>query len=348
MTKKVGMLGVSGITKMRDGYGVSGITRIGRVFTKIMQNKIINKNILKEAILKVIAFFDMFDYPLTPFEIWTFCGIKCELSEILEILNDSGLPLKTKYGFYFLNNRSEIVDTRQRRYNYANRKFKRALKIARLFKIIPWIKMIAVGNSIGANNLRDNSDIDFFIITEAKRIWVTRWFCAGFTKILNLRPRPRKKRDTICLSFYITDDNLGLKNLMLTTKNTGDIYFIYWLANLVPIYNKNNEYLKLINANAWLKEYLPNWFPAYSGQTRDVGPPFSVFYRDFIDMLIGGADSFFKKIQLRIMPDVLHTLMNIDTRVVVNDKILKLYVNDRREEFQERYILKLRQIFKER
>ncbi|MCK5320715.1 hypothetical protein KAJ61_05005 [Candidatus Parcubacteria bacterium] len=310
-----------------------------------MKNQIINKNI-KEAILKTIAFFDMFDYPLTPFEIWTFCGIKCEINEILEALNNNNLPLKTKYGFYFLNNRSEIVDIRQMRYNYANRKFKRALKIARLFKIIPWIKMIAVGNSIGANNLRDDSDIDFFIITEAKRIWVTRWFCVGLAKFLNLRPQPLKKRDTICLSFYITDDNLELKKLMLPENKIHDVYFVYWLANLVPIYNKDNSYLKLINANVWLKECLPNWLPAYSGRARDVGSSFSDFYRDFIDMLIGGADSLLKKIQLRIMPNVLHRQMNIDTRVVVNDKILKLYVNDRREEFRGKYVLKLREIFK--
>ena len=295
--------------------------------------------------MKTIAFFDMFDYPLTPFEIWTFCKIKCELSKILEALNNNSLPLETKYGFYFLNNRSEIVEIRQRRYNYANRKFKRALKIARLFKIIPWIKMIAVGNSIGSNNLRGDSDIDFFIITEPKRIWITRWFCVGLAKFLNLRPQPLKKRDTICLSFYITDDDLELKKLMLPENKIHDIYFVYWLANLVPIYNKNNAYSKLINANVWLKEYLPNWQPFYSGRTRDVGSPFSGFYRDFIDMIIGGADSLVKKIQLRIMPDVLHRQMNIDTRVVINDKILKLYVNDRREEFRGKYVLKLREVF---
>ena len=134
----------------------------------MLNNQTTNK--LKEAILKAVAFFDMFDYPLTPFEIWIFCELECELSEILEILNKDNLFLEKKCGFYFLKKRKEIVDIRKRRYDYANRKFKRALKIARLFKLIPWIKMIAVGNSIGANNLRDNSDIDFFIITEAKRI----------------------------------------------------------------------------------------------------------------------------------------------------------------------------------
>ena len=132
---------------------------------------------------------------------------------------------------------------------------------------------------------------------------------------------------------------------MLPENKIHDVYFVYWLANLVPIYNKDNSYLKLINANVWLKECLPNWLPAYSGRARDVGLPFSDFYRDFTDMLIGGTDSLLKKIQLRIMPDVLHRQMSIDTRVVVNDKILKLYVNDRREEFRGKYVLRLREFF---
>ena len=92
--------------------------------------------------MQAIAFFDMFDYPLTPFEIWTFCGVKSELGEILEVLNGNSLPLETKYGFYFLDNRSEIVDIRQRRYNYANRKFKRALKIARFLEKHPRINSV--------------------------------------------------------------------------------------------------------------------------------------------------------------------------------------------------------------
>lgn len=306
----------------------------------MLENKI-NILGLKEAILKTIVFYDMFDCPLTPFEIWSYCEIKCGLADIVEALSDFKL-LEEKSGFYFLHGREEIVKQRLRNYNYTNRKFKRALRVARLFKLIPWIKMIAVGNQMGANNLRDESDIDFFIITEPKRIWITRWFCAGITKLLKLRPQPHKKRDTICLSFYITSDFMDTSKMMLPQKECPDIYFIHWLANLVAIYNKENTYNEFINANSWIYDFLPNWEKYYSGHMRDAGPGFSNFYRDFVDMLVGGTDSIVKRIQLRIMPEALHRAMNIDTRTIVNDKILKLYINDRREEYREWYLVKLK------
>ena len=48
---------------------------------------------LEKAIAEVIAFFDLFDYPLTAFEIWRFCRIESKLAEIIIVLdnnNDAG------------------------------------------------------------------------------------------------------------------------------------------------------------------------------------------------------------------------------------------------------------------
>lgn len=118
-------------------------------------------------------------------------------------------------------------------------------------------------------------------------------------------------------------------------KSEMDIYFIYWLACLVPIYNKDDIYNKFIKANSWIKNYLPNWQPTEASFRRDSGKGFADFYEDVIDLLIGGAEKTVKKIQLNKMPEKLKTAMNQDTRVVVNDNVLKLYANDRRKEYRK-------------
>jgi len=127
---------------------------------------------------------------------------------------------------------------------------------------------------------------------------------------------------------------MNLEKLMLP--DGSDIYFIYWLAGLVPVYDKDGIYNKFIGANGWIKNYLPNWGAGEVNYRRDAGRGFSWFYRDTIDMFFGGLERRIKEIQLEIMPRQIKDIMNIDSRVVASDKIIKLHVNDRREEYRSK------------
>jgi hypothetical protein len=310
-----------------------------------------NETEIREAIIKVVAFFNMFDYPLTLKEVWINLSVKCELVEVMKILDEMEKPslilplqgrqiIESRHGFYFLVGQEKNIKERLNRYSFTDRKFKRAMLASKIFKFIPWIKMIAIGNLLGAHNLKDNSDIDFFIITEDKQIWLTRFFCAGITKILGLRPRPGKSRDKICLSFYAGAKAMDLNGLMLKDKealNNNDIYFIYWLAGLTPIFDNGGVYEKFISANLWLKEYLPNWQPVNPLNQRQVKPVLSEFYHDLASLFIGGLEPQFKELQLRWLPAQLKNLMNQDSRVVINDQIIKLHANDRREEYRNKF-----------
>jgi len=326
-----------------------------------MNNLIENNFRLKEAIVKAVAFFDLFDYPLTAKEIWQNLSVKCELNEVIKELEYAawksppppfvkGGKVENKNGFYFLSGRGAIVEERLKRYNFTDRKLKRAMLVAKIFKFIPWIKMMAVGNLLGAHNLKDASDIDFFIVAEDKKIWLTRFFCAGLAKFLGLRPRAGYARDKICLSFYASDKALDLSGLILENPlspplvkgaESVDIYFTHWLAGLTPLYDVDGTYGKLIKANRWLYGSLPNWQPINPARQRMVMPFAWDFYADVADLFFGGLEPQFKKLQLNLLPLELKNQMNLDSRVVVNDQIIKLHVNDRRKEYREKYFEKI-------
>jgi len=293
-----------------------------------------NKNILSQ-IIQTIVFFDLFNHPLTAKEIWQNIGVKCSLEYIENILSLENLKtipkLSHKDGFYFLRGRDEIIQTRLNRFSFAQRKFKRAKKITKIFSYIPWVRMVAVGNMIGKNNLRDSSDIDLLIVTDKNRIWLARFFCVIIAQALGLRPRKNNTRDKICLSFFMSADNLCLENLML--KNIPkDLYFIYWFSGLMPIYSTNDIHTKFTQANNWIKKYLPNWQELEIQQAKK-----NKIYNRTLDLFFSSFEKVFKKLQLKIMPQELKELMNKDTRVVVNDSILKLHINDRRIEFWGEY-----------
>lgn len=339
-----------------------------------MFNQANKQNNIKEAIIEVIAFFDLFNYPLTGCEIWRYVKVRQSTPMIIyNILDSKKLNniIEGKNGFYFLAGREKIVRTRMERYNYAGRKFKRAMLMARIFKFIPWIKMIAIGNIIGAHNLKDNSDIDFFIIIKSGRIWITRFFCVAVTDLLGWRPKENMTRDKICLSFFASEEAMNLRELMLekslpdfsqnlksdlsistsvTPTKVGqksemsDIYFIYWLAGIVPIYDKRGVYEEFIKANSWIRQCLPNWQPLKLMERRDSGKSFSCFYHDLIDLLFGGLEKNAKKLQLKKMPSGLKKIMNKNTQVVINDQVLKLHTKDRREEYRKKWVEKLAEI----
>ena len=72
----------------------------------------------------------------------------------------------------------------------------------------PALKLVAVSNLIGHHNLRNESDIDIFIVSSPHRLWLARFFCTGLMKIANQRPTKYCKRNKMCLSFYTSVDGL--------------------------------------------------------------------------------------------------------------------------------------------
>ena len=96
--------------------------------------------------------------------------------------------------------------------------------------------------------------------------------------ILNLRPNKKTKRDKICLSFYITAEKLDLADLKISGQ---DWYFNYWLAGLIPLYDRSGIYDKLMAANSWIRNYLSNWEPLLLARSREIKPIYKIKEQGF-------------------------------------------------------------------
>lgn len=289
---------------------------------------------LKNSILQTIAYFDIFDCPLTANELRHFLDQKIsqeKLSEELKNLVNSRAILLHQ-GFYTL--RLENIIARQERFSLSRRKLKKALLVSKIFARLPWIKFIALANQIGAHNLRDQGDLDFFIIAQPGKLWLTRFVTAGLMALANQRPTKDKSRDQICLSFFVTSDNLDLQKFMLADK---DLYFIYWLACLCPLYDSTDYYYRLIISNQWLGEKLPNWQSQKNllQLNKQKIKPWSCL--NIFDNLEGPV----KKWQLAHLASEIKTA-EASGNVIINDQVLKLHVSDRRKEFMIKYFDKLK------
>ncbi|MDD3285639.1 MAG: hypothetical protein PHG95_03340 [Patescibacteria group bacterium] len=312
-----------------------------------MAGRLENLSGLEEAILKIIVFFDMFSYPLTAYELWRYLSVPADFSDTEAVAKTLAVKgyLGSRQGFYFLPGQDSLISVRKQRYHYTNRKLKIARRAVRLFRLLPTVEFAALSNLIGRHNLRDGSDIDIFIISKENRIWITRLFCAGLMKLLRQRPTPEKKRDKICLSFYVDGDHLDLSSM---ADGDDDYYFHFWLAGLYPLYDAGAYHHQLMQANVWLKKYLPNGDFVVNNQSYRESPRYWLktrlvlkFWRKSCDYL----EKLAARLQMRIMPAALKDKANLDSRVIIKPGILKLYLVDRRREFARRYQERLRRLF---
>lgn len=284
------------------------------------------------AILRTVAYFDLFSVPLSTLEVQRFLQEKTDLDTVVRELSNASLHdrLATRDGFWFLRGREEIVAERLRRARIAERKFARARAVSRLIAGIKGVQLIAVANTLAYSASRDESDIDLFIVTKPGALWRVRAVAVGALDIFGLRPSDGKERDALCLSFFVSEDALDLHPIAFSE----DPYLAYWVASLVPIYDAGGVYGAFMKANEWIREMLPN---AWSREVtlRTVRPLVP------IPTLPG---TFARKYQWRRFPPLIRDMMNRDSRVVVNDHMLKFHTNDRREEFRDRWQEKCRQL----
>lgn len=300
-----------------------------------------NYSVLEQKILKTVCYFDLFNFPLTSWELYKNL-YTAENEKIEDIFRASQNLLKIKalefnQGFYFLPHRQETIISRKKHYLLAQVKMKIALRYARLLKNLPFVQAIFICNSLAYQNSKQNGDIDFAIIVKQNRIWTCRFFCAGLMALLHRRPTQQTQKNRICLSFFISESNLNLQKIAYPE----DIHFTYWLKQFLPIYDRRDYIQQLAKANPWVDKILPNYTSTITNERWMIKNNFRVCYlleKLFQTRLGGFFENYLKKFQLKIMPARLQELSQTEnTDVVINSSILKFHDKDNRQEIKKNW-----------
>ncbi len=284
---------------------------------------------LRRSVLAALAYFDVFDFPLTLVEIARFLPRSSPAEKELPALTDirktlRRCPVGEREGYFFLAGRDAIVDRRREKYLLAAGKYRKARLLAACLRLLPSVRLVAVCNSLAIYNAERDSDIDFFVVTRPGAVWFTRLVTTGAVSLFGLRPDARTQRDRYCLSFFVTENALDLSSLALPS---GDTYLRYWLATLQPLYDAGGVMDRLMAANAWLARDLPAYAPA----TRSAAPP------DRRPARSNPFEGMARRLQWRLFPRSISAAANRDSRVVVYDDVLKFHVKDRRAEIEAAY-----------
>lgn len=257
-------------------------------------------------VTKDLTFYDIMRYP-TPTQADFFVyGKKVDIEWAFE-KNKFSRPEKNKYMDTFI---TEIN------------------KHGKLYKSLPFVSEIFLCNSITFNALKEDSDIDIFIITKNDAIRRARFFSALFFKILWLKRSLKNKKQKYCLSFYITDDNKNLYPIILPNKT--DIYLAYWLAHLVPLYHEDEIAKNIYEYNPWFKSYLPNHLQEYLINIGVDNFSWSTKFKKLFEFIFWWfiwkiTENFIKVIRLPILKNKVKKLWNKWKHIVIDDKMLKFH-----------------------
>lgn len=307
---------------------------------------------LRRSLLATLAYFDLFDHPLTLAELRRYRYRFPDEAEGLaggrpsEALAKEGPPALADMltalaagsagvsdGYWHLPGRAAIVGTRQRRYRLAEPKFRKARTVAGLLRFLPSVRLVAVCNSLAISNADGRSDIDLFVIVRPRLLWATRLITVGVLAALGLRPKGESHADKVCMSFFVSERGLDLSRV---AAGPDDVYLRYWIASLVPIYDARGDaggvFADFLEENAWVADRVPGALAARRDRA-DAPPRWIAAFLPLLRRLEPAA----KRLQMRRFPREIRGLANLDSRVVVSDDMLKFHVTDRREEYARRF-----------
>lgn len=210
---------------------------------------------MEKAILKTLIYSDIFEYPLTLYEIhkWLI-GKKINLRQLEKVLKLSK-KVRNKKGYFFLRGKDSLVGKRLRRQKQSLLYIRKVTLIAYLFKIIPWLKLVGISGGLSMENADKRGDIDLFIITSKNRLWLSRLLILGLLSFLGQR---RKVTDSlkaasgkICCNILVDTDHLN--------QQRHDIYTSHEVLQMKVLWQRDEIYSKYLSDNYWVFKFLPNW-----------------------------------------------------------------------------------------
>ncbi|HEX2609170.1 MAG TPA: hypothetical protein VHK91_17435, partial [Flavisolibacter sp.] len=217
---------------------------------------------LKRDLLSTLAYFDLFDYPITGIELYSYLQTSCsyeEFQSVLKVLSSENQVFRLE-DFYSLRNDFRLASRRKKGNLRARQLLKTADRIAGFLACFPFVKGVAVSGSLSKNFADEHADIDFFLITEKNKLWIARTFMHVFKKLTFLV----RKQHWFCMNYYVSEEGLEIRE-----KN---YYTAIEIATLMPL-RGSAIFRDFYAQNQWSRMVLPNHSMKVS-HTREISKSF--------------------------------------------------------------------------
>ena len=247
----------------------------------------LNEELYKSGALEALAYFDVFDFPLSKQEILKYsrfpnlCALDNELNALIsdELIFEVG-------GFFSIRNEVSLAKKRNESASRAHQYHFQAQKKSKLISKFPYVRGVFISGSLSKGVMHEDGDIDFFIVTSPNRLWVARTLLILYKKVFLLN-----SRKYFCIN-YLVDKN----SLDIDQKNR---FTAVELLSLLPMVNEE-MHQNIIRSNSWLEKY----FSGHFHQNPEIQPLNKYRLKSFLEAVLNGSlgnvlDDFFMNITLK-------------------------------------------------
>jgi hypothetical protein len=207
---------------------------------------------VEQAVLRTLAYSDVFDFPLTLNEIHRYLIEHSNTPETLHSVLARLSQATQDRELYTLHGREGNFALRRRRAANAARLWPQARRFGRLIAALPFVRMVAVTGALASDNVETGADLDYLIVTRPGRLWLVR----AMVLALNRVARFFGLRTELCPNYLLSTNQLALQDR--------DLFTAQELARMIPL-SGLDVYATMRAANSWTDEFLPNATGAPAG-----------------------------------------------------------------------------------
>lgn len=198
------------------------------------------------SILKLLAYFDIFHYPLNKSEIRQFLNMSHDDNILDKALREllARQVIFLHLGFYSLHNKPLLSYRRSEGNARAEAMLPRAFKIGWFLFKFPFVRAVGISGSLSKNFADEKADIDFFVITKANRLWIARTIMHLFKKLTFITGH----QHYFCMNYYIDEEAMliGSQNIFTAVE----------IGTLLPVAGKEtlDDFYRI---NNWSRKFFP-------------------------------------------------------------------------------------------
>lgn len=224
---------------------------------------------LQAAVLLTVTYSAQFSYPLRIRELWLRLLSRGEdavvPADFVLVLSQLVADDRLGYddGYVFMSGRMGDIQLRLASEQRAQQKIAELRKVLRFCTFIPWIVGVAVTGSIAMRQARKSDDLDFLVVTQEGRLWLSRALLVFFSSMFGkYRSRTNEHKSGWCFNLWLETTSLALPI------NKHGVYAAFEVLQADWIYDTALVEQRFLLANAWVKNVIPHAYRRQLARTR--------------------------------------------------------------------------------